>query len=514
MVNWVLRFEAQVHAQGRKTALICDGVRYSYAQLNRDAARFGRWLLGTDVERVGIVLPNTYEFVVTQMGALKAGLVTVPINYMAGRDMIRSIVDSGDIGVLVTDTERATEFGSPPDDSPLEVVLSTSGSTQSSRAFWTVVNEQSDLLETVPRDDDDLLTISFTSGTTGSPKGVRRTHRNVSAQVLRMQQLWKMTPDDLWLCPAPVYHSAGLEGALLPVLQAGGTIIIQQWDVDEFFDLVNEYQVDSAYIAGSMLSDIYHHDGGTAGLGPLKDLFTGGGPMSTEQCDTVAARFDVRVSERMGMTEAGLTLGYPVGDRYRYTPREEQAHPRVSGSSGRVLTHGMSYRVVDLKTGGESQTGELQLTGDSIFDGYLDDPRATADAFTDDGWYRTGDVVRVDDDGYVYHVDRADNLIVSGGENVSPRKVEDVLRTHSAVEAAVVLGLPDDHWGHRVCAVVAADTDVQEADLISFCKAAEQLAAYEVPKAVWVRTELPVDASGHPDRQTLAEAFASRTDGA
>jgi fatty-acyl-CoA synthase len=376
-----------------------------------------------------------------------------------------------------------------------------------------VVSEQSDLLETVPRDDDDLAMISFTSGTTGSPKGVRRTHGNVSAQVLRMQQLWKMTPDNLWICPAPLYHSAGLEGALLPVLQAGATIIIHQWDVGVFFDLVNDYQVDSAYIAGSMLSDIYHHEEETASLAPLKEIFTGGGPMSTEQCDAVEARFDVRVSERMGMTEAGLTLGYPLGDRYRYSTREETAQRRVADSSGQVLTHGMSYRVVDLNTGKERQTGELQLRGDSVFDGYLNDTEATTDAFTDDGWYRTGDIVRVDDAGYVYHVDRADNLIVSGGENVSPRKVEKALQTHSAVEAAVVLGLPDEHWGRRVCAVVAVTSDVQEGDLISFCKDSSGLAAYEVPKAVWVRSQLPVDDTGRPDREALAEAFESREPG-
>jgi feruloyl-CoA synthase len=213
----------------------------------------------------------------------------------------------------------------------------------------------------------------------------------------------------------------------------------------------------------------------------------------------------------MGMTEAGLTLGYPVGDPYHYTPREEMAASRVGESPGRVLTHGMSYRIVDPETGDPTETGELQLRGDSVFEGYLNDPDATDAAFTSDGWYRTGDIVQLDGDGYVSHVDRADNLIVTGGENVSPRKVEGVLRDHPNVDSAVVFGVPDDRWGRRVCAIVVGAADLSASDIRAYCKKTDRLAAYEVPKDILVGDELPRDESGDVDRERAAAEFESRS---
>jgi acyl-CoA synthetase (AMP-forming)/AMP-acid ligase II len=495
MVNWVLGFETQVYANGRRLALVCDGDAYTYAALNRAATGVAGWLADCGATRLGVVLPNRPAFVIGALGALKAGVPLVPVNYRAGAESALDLLGRADADALLTDATTARRIGR--DDVPTDPAATTTvdGSFAWTRPFEGVLEPDRPSVETVPRGDEDLVSVSYTSGTTGTPKGVLRTHGMVRAQVTRMCHLWKLTPDWTLVCPAPLYHSGGFEGALLPTLRAGGTVVLQRWDVASFVAAVHAHHADAAWLAGSMLDDLHRYEDQTATLDPLWVLFTGGGPTDADQCDAVEARYGVRVSTRMGMTEAGLTLGYPVGTPSAYTPRAESVPPRVANSPGQVLTHGMDYRIVDERTGEHAPEGELQLRGDSVFERYLDDPEATAAAFTDDGWYRTGDVVREDEAGYVHHLGRADDVIVTGGENVSPRHVEGVIADHPDVAEAAVVGVPDERWGRRVRAVVVPREESLESlspeAVIDHCKASPGLADYEVPKEVQIRESLP-----------------------
>jgi acyl-CoA synthetase (AMP-forming)/AMP-acid ligase II len=505
MVNWVLGFETQVYANGRRLALVCDGESYTYAALNRAANSVAAWLAEREATRFGIVLPNRPAFVIGALGALKAGVPLVPVNYRAGPETVRESLARAGVDVLLTDAATAGAVGQ--NGLRAATTVTVDDSTGWTHHFEGILATDG-AIEAVPRGDEELVSVSYTSGTTGRPKGVLRTHRMVRAQVARMCHLWKLTPDWTLACPAPLYHSGGFEGALLPTLRAGGTVVLQRWDVAGFFADVATHQVDAAWLAGSMLGDLHRYEEETATLDPLWVLFTGGGPTDAVQCDAVEDRYGVRVSTRMGMTEAGLTLGYAVGEPSTYTPRAETVPPRVDNSPGKVLTHGMDYRILEERTGEAGAEGELQLRGDSVFERYLDDPEATAAAFTDDGWYRTGDVVREDEAGYVHHLGRADDVIVTGGENVSPRHVEGVIADHPDVAEAAVVGVPDERWGRRVRAVVVPREGSQESlspeAVIDHCKASPGLADYEVPKEVQIRESLPRADDGSVRRSALA----------
>lgn len=511
MVNWILDFEQQVHERGRETAVIFEGEKYTYTELNRQANKFANWLKSFDADRVSIYAPNTYETYIAAFGAMKAGAAPAPINYMFGEKVIEYVLDDADADAVLTFPDDAEMVADAADRVDVDHVVTIGESEHGTVTLDEVLDEHSPHTETVPRRDDDLLGLMYTSGTTGLPKGVCKTHRNIKAHTDAMRHIWKITSDQTWLCAGPLYHTSGFESSSLPVLASGGTVVLHSWDIDQFLAEIEAYQADSAYIAGSMLLDMLEYDDPDRyDVSSLKQVFAGGAPMDPEDYDTVEEMYDVRVSERMGMTEAGIIFAYPVGKMGEYSPRDE-IPDRVPGSCGKVMRHEIDVRLEDLETGDryERGEGELQLQGDTLFDRYLNKPEKTENAFTDDGWYKTGDVVRIDENDHVFHLRRADSMIVTGGENVYPRGVETVLNKHPKIVESAVFPIPDDHWGERVCAAIVLrdGEDATEDEIIQYCKDSGDLAAFEAPKQVFFREALPKTATKSIPRPELTEEY-------
>lgn len=509
MVNWVAVFESRVHAHGDRAAVVFDGERVTYAELNRAAARFGAWLDANDVERLAVFLPNHDAYFVAFLGALKAGAVAVPINYMAGEDIVEHVLTDAGADALVTGADDLAAVGAPADAAGVEHVVTVGDSEHPSLSSLTAGGRPRG--RTVHRRDDDPLNVLYTSGTTGMPKGVVRTHRGMGAAIDAVAHAWKITPDQTWLCAGPLYHSAGLDASTLPVLASGATVLLHRWDVDRFLAAVERHQPDVAFIAGSMLIDLLNAEDAEAyDLSSLNYISVGGAPLDPADYDEIEARYDAGVAERLGMTEAGIVLTHPVGDPGAYSPRDETPAP-VHGSCGRPLEGSLDVRVADLGTGEAVSVGEgeLQVRGDALFREYLGQPDTTAAAFTEDGWYRTGDLVRVDADGYFYHVRRIDDMINTGGENVYPTRIEHVLNRHPDVRESAVFPLPDDRWGERVCAAVVRTpgSDVTEAELLAYAKESGELAAYEVPKQIEFRDDIPRTPTKTVRRAALTDEY-------
>lgn len=511
MVNWVTRFENQVHERGRETAVIHDDVAHTYAELNRDASRFANWLRSFDASRLAMYVPNTYEFYIAYLGGLKAGVPSAPVNYMFGRDVIEYVLDDADADAVLSLPRDVELVADAAGDAGVEHVV-TIGDADHGVPLREILADHDPHADTVPQRDDDLCNLTYTSGTTGRPKGVCKSHRNIAAHTQTMRHAWKVTSDQTWLCAGPLYHTSGLESSSLPVLEAGGTVVLHNWTIESFLREVETYQPDCAYIAGSMLLDMLEYETPEQwDVSSLTQVIAGGAPMDPRDYETVEQTYDITLSERLGMTEAGIILAYPVGRSGEYSPRDEYPE-RVPGSCGRPLTHEVDIRVVDLVSGepvGAGEEGELQVRGDTVFDRYLNKPEKTAASFTEDGWYKSGDVVRVDEDGYFFHLRRADNMIVSGGENVYPRGVETVLNQHPKIKESAVFPIPDDHWGERVCAAVVpiAGESVTEAEIIQYCKDSGEIAAFEAPKQVFVRESLPKTPTQSIRRPDLTEEY-------
>lgn len=511
MSNWIYEFENQVHHRGREIAVIHDGRTCSYDDLNRRAASFANWLREQGAQRVATYVTNCYEFYVVQFGTLKAGAVSVAANYMFGEETLRYVLRDSSADVLVVAEHDLGAARAAVRGTAVRHLVSLDGPGSTGvTALSDVTSRYEDYIESAPKDDHDLFNVTYTSGTTGTPKGVMKTHRNIGAHICNLVHAWKLTPASRWLCAGPVYHTSGLESSSLPVLAAGGTVVSLRWKPDAFFEHVDRYRPDAAYIAGSMIVDVadYPHPE-RFDLTSLRHVIAGGAPMPPRAYQKVLDRYSFVLSERLGMTEAGIIFVDQVGRPGAYEPREEL--PRhVPGSCGSPLYNQTQFRLADPVTGEirSEGEGELQVKGDSVFAGYLNMPERTAQSFTEDGWFISGDIVRIEG-GHAWHVRRRDEIIISGGENVSPRSVEKVVGSHPKVAEAVAFPLPHERWGQQVCVAVVPRPGEQltEAELLEFCSDGGELARYEVPKQIFLTEELPKTPTQSVPRAKLTERY-------
>jgi len=518
MSNWVYEFENQVHHRGRQTAIIHSGRHKSYDELNREASAVAHWLSSMSVSRFATYLANCYEFYVIELGGLKAGAVGVTANYMFGEDTLRYVLRDSEAEVLAVAERDLGKAQAAAAGTKVGQILVVDARPEAAGtvSLDEVLADHPDRFASVPKGDNELFNVTYTSGTTGVPKGVMKTHRNIGAHITNMVHAWKLGPASRWLCAGPVYHTSGLESSSLPVLAAGGTVITLRWQVDDFFEHVHKYRPDAAYIAGSMLVDIADYpDPERWDISSLRFVVAGGAPLAPRAYQKVCDRYDFVLTERLGMTEAGIIFVYPVGWPGSFSPREEFPY-HVPGSCGRPLYNQTRFRLVDLLTGEirEEGEGELQVCGDSVFAGYLNMPDKTKASFTEDGWFITGDVVRIED-GHAYHVRRRDEMIISGGENVSPRTVDAAVESHPAVMEAAAFALPHDRWGQQVCVavVVRPGSRLTAEELLGYLRDNGLLAKYEIPKLVFFRDSLPKTPTQSVPRSVLSTEHAHAEEG-
>jgi long-chain acyl-CoA synthetase len=499
-----MEFEKQVHNRGQSVAIINQGRAKTYNELNRDASAFGNWVNERGYDRVAMFMPNLYEFFVAQLGALKAGAAGVPVNYMFGGSTISYVLDDSDADVLITQADDVDRIAGAVEETDVERLVSVGEADQADCTLTEVLDGQDETLAAAPKRDADLFNLNYTSGTTGDPKGVYKTHRNMGAHIDNMEYVWKLGPDQTWINAGPIYHTAGLESMSLPLLQAGGTLVLMQWDIEAFHEQVETYQPSNAYVVGSMLVDLQNYGAADEwDTSSLQNVFCGGAPVDQSVYDGVAEKYDVVASEFLGFTEAGISFTYPIGTLGKYQPPGQDSY-KVPDAAGKPLYNQIEARVVNPSTDdvvsvlsptGETVpgTGELQYRGESVFEKYYGLPEKNEEAFTEDGWYRTGDIVTVDEEGDVYYEGRDDNMIITGGENVYPGAVEPVLNAIPGVSESAVFPVPDERWGEKVVAAVIPlpDSDVDEASVIRAAKESDELADYEVPKAVFIRDSLP-----------------------
>lgn len=512
MSNWIYEFENQVHHRGPEVAVIHGGREKTFDELNRNAASVAHFLTERGASRVATYVTNCYEFYPVEFGVLKAGAVGVAANYMFGEDTLRYVLKDSEAQILAVagrdlDKARAAAAGTSVREI---VIVDGAAGTGENVTLADILRDYPDVYDSVPKSDDDLFNVTYTSGTTGTPKGVMKSHRNISVHTSNMVHVWKLGPASRWLCAGPVYHTSGLESSSLPVLVAGGTVVSLRWQVDDFFRHVDRYRPDAAYIAGSMLVDIADYpDPERWDLSSLQFVVAGGAPLAKRAYDRVRERYSFVLTERLGMTEAGIIFAYPVGTPGTYSPELERPYHRP-GSCGRPLYNQTEFRLVDPVTREIRQAGEgeLQVRGDSVFRGYLNMPERTAQSFTEDGWFITGDIVRIEDD-HVWHLRRRDEMIISGGENVSPRTVENAVCTHPEVAEAAAFPLPHDRWGQEVCVAVVprAGSQLTEEGLLDYLRASELLAKYEIPKRVFFRDSLPKTPTQSVPRSRLTQEY-------
>jgi malonyl-CoA/methylmalonyl-CoA synthetase len=324
-------------------------------------------------------------------------------------------------------------------------------------------------------DDSDVAMIGYTSGTTGRPKGAVLEHRSLRAGAEALVEAWGWTPDDRLVHALPMFHMHGLGAAANGTLSAGASmVVLPRFDPAAVVDAVAAYDATLFFGVPTMYARL-RDAGRLRDLAGLRLLVSGSAPLDPALFRAIEAETGQPPIERYGMSETVMLTSNPLRGERR------------AGSVGLPLP-GVAVRL-----GAE---GALEVTGPNVFASYWERPEATREAFTADGWFRTGDVGELDDDGYLRLVGRASDLIITGGYNVYPREVEETLYSHPDVAEAAVVGVPDDRLGEEVLAFVAlkADAHVTAIDLVSYCR--DRLAAYKYPRIIDLRAELPKNSTG------------------
>ncbi len=430
-------------------------------------------------DRVLVSAPASAALVVAHVAALRLGLVVVPANVAyTERELVHIATDAGVAGAVIDDPVRAGWISRAL---PTAVVSATDASGLPAGQGST----DDTVLDEV--DPGSPAVIAYTSGTTGHPKGAVLTHANLLAGAAAVASEWEWTARDRLVLALPLFHAHGLLIGLHGTLLVGGSAVLQpRFEPEAVLGAVDEHRATMFFGVPTMYARLADHDQ-VGRLARLRLCVSGSAPLSPALWERMRDRAGVEVLERYGTTETLLTVSNP----YR--------GERRPGSVGLPLP-GVELRLVD----GPDGEGEVTVRGPSVFAGYLGSPGFTEAALDADGWFRTGDLGRTDPDGYLRIVGRASELVISGGYNVYPREVEDVLCAHSCVAEAAVVGTPSPEWGEIVTAVVVAAPGVafDEADVLAHAR--RQLAAYKVPRLVRVVDSLPRNALGKVVKKALS----------
>ena len=497
--------------QNRDRAALAHGDRsLTYAELARRSLSLGAGLLDMGLsrgDRVALMLPNGTEVVESIYACLAAGLVVVPINYRLHPYEVAYIVENSGAGALILDQQFADRIptGTASLDSISRICV-CAGSADS--PYERLVRSSSSLRAPVDVGSSDPAWLFYTSGTTGRPKGAIWTHRMIRVLVMNyLADLYAIDETDVVLHAAPLTHGSGIVG--LPSIARGATNIIldtPSFEPHALLSLIEQRGVTHiAFLAPTQIVRLLEEfTPGEFDLSSLGAVTYGGAPIYVEHLRAAIEAFGPVFVQLYGQGEAPITV---TGlSRREHATFHRTGDPRL-GSAGRCRTD-VEMRVVDgddreLPVG---EPGELVVRGDIVMPGYWANEQASAEALRD-GWLHTGDIGTIDADGYLFLLDRAKDVIITGGNNVYPREVEEVLVTHPGVANVVVVGIPDPYWGEAVHAVVQREpaTEVTTEELLGLC--ASRLAGYKKPKGVDFVDALPQNAYGKILRREVRERF-------
>jgi long-chain acyl-CoA synthetase len=485
MTNLSSLLEQAADGHQDRHAIRMDDLVLTYAQLREAAGRMSTLLASAGVEpgdRVGIMLPNVPAFPIAFYGALAAGAVVVPMNpLLKSREISYYLTDSG-AGVLLAWHTAAGEAAEGAADAGAQVI------NVETPDLAGMLEEHAPATGPSGRADEDDAVILYTSGTTGRPKGAQLTHAGLTRNAeLTARTLLQNHPDDVTMGCLPLFHVFGLTCGLNATVAAAATLtLLPRFDPAKALDIIARDAVTIFEGVPTMYAAMLHHPGADpAKAATLRVCVCGGASLPVEILRGFEEKFGCVILEGYGLSETSPVASFNLPDRVR-----------KPGSIG-VPVEGVQMRLVDDQgqTAPDGEIGEIAIRGHNVMKGYWGKPEATAEAMTD-GWFRTGDMARVDEDGYYYIVDRKKDLIIRGGYNVYPREIEEVLHEHPAVAEVAVIGIPHAGLGEEVGAAVALKPGASATpeELRAFAR--DKVAAYKYPRHVWLVDALPKGPTG------------------
>ncbi len=467
-------------------------------------------------DRVATLLPNSPSLIISYYGIWMAGAAIAPCNAMAQEKEIEyHLKDSGSRLLITADTllEHAISAG---EKFGIRVVIAPLGKNVAAGSVKAPALDFEDLVsggKRHPADftidpSEDMAVLLYTGGTTGERKGAILTHRNIVANTMQFAEWYDFRPgEEVCVCTIPMSHSGGMSGVMnVPLYAASTLVIMKRFQPESVARAIEKYRATRFFGVPTMYVAILNHEGARkCDMSSLKACRTNAAPLPV----AVKKSFDTLIGKETLIEGYGLTETSPL------THANPLCRPKT-GSIGIALPD-TDCKIIDLATGEnlpKGCEGELVIRGPQVMKGYWNKPEASAKAFVD-GWFRTGDVARMDEEGYVFIVDRLKDMINSGGYKIWPREVEEALYSHPKVRLAMVVGVPDDYYGEVVKAFVVPKEDCRGAisveEIISFCK--KTMAIYKTPRIVEFCENLPISPQGKVLRRLMRERESSGNTG-
>jgi acyl-CoA synthetase (AMP-forming)/AMP-acid ligase II len=494
--------ERNARRRPHREALVGDGVRLNHLELAQRIEWVARCLARLGIvrgDRVLVQMSNKIPYVELYFAVPKIGAILAPLNVRLTPVELPYFISHSGAVCLVADLDRATEIERGLTDwGEIRERIVVGGHLGGWRAYEDLApSHEVELPRYEPSAENDVIYIYYTSGTTGRPKGAMWTHRQVIEQLVNLQFDLPINPVDTSLVAVNLSHGPSVLPVLHQVLYVGGRVILYsglRFQAEEFADLAVKEGVSTTLLVPTMLHRLLQiEDQGQDWFEGFKYIKYAAAKMDPDELEMAVSRMQRRLTQGYGSTET-------VGGVTFLSPSEH--NPELPGLEKRLASAGREYinvRVAIMDDQGRllppGEVGQIVVRSDKNFAGYWQDPGATEKAFKD-GWLLTGDLGRLDDEGYLYVVDRLSDMIISGGENIYPVEIEEVINRHVKVKESAVVGIPDAMWGESVKAfVILKDGERTSADeIVDFCR--QNLASYKKPKFVEFVDELPKNSMG------------------
>jgi len=478
-----------------RPAIIEGETTISFSGLHQDVNKAASAMVNLGLEpgdHVALCAPNSYAWGVIYYAAIKAGGVSVTFSYLLKKDELTKVLADCRPKILFTSEDKLDDFEAQRAESYLSLVVCKNGDM----SFSSLLEKGDPQFTTVNRHRDDTAAILYTGGTTGSPKGAMLSHQNLKSSIFNTAHYERCTMDDRALCFLPLNHVFGQVHIMnATIYSCGATILQAAFDMDQVLGALTKYRITKFYAVPTIYIRLL-------GLPNLKEMFksirycfSAAASMALEVVQAWKEKTGLDIYESYGMTESAAMVTYNHYYRHKV------------GSVGTVANI-VEVEIRDMNGNAlpQGERGEICVCGPNITKGYLNNPEETEAAFWGD-WYRTGDIGVFDEEGYLFIVDRLKDMIITGGENVYSREVEEVLYTHPEVLECAVVGLPDAEYGERVTAYIIPrpGQHIDGADLKAYMK--KRLASYKVPKAFIEVDSLPKSSAGKLLKREIRDAY-------
>jgi len=487
-----------------KIAIISSSGTQTYAQLWSRVCRLGSALAELGLapgDRIALLMQNSSRYLEVYQAAALMGAAVVPLNFRFTASEVEYVVNHSGARALLfddcfVDTVRSlrTRLSSVAG----RYVVTDGSADHATHSYETMIAAGREAPPSTPADLSACYFQGYTSGTTGFPKGCVNPHREFADCLRRIATIYGITEDDRELVAAPLFHEAPALFALLQIFRGGTVIVTSDSSPANVFEMIDQTQATWTFMVPTMwASMVSSEEIDRFDLGSLRLLLSGGSPLLTNTKDAVLRRFPkAGLNEFYGATEVGLVTNLSPEDQRR----------KVRSVGRPVIGMFVELRDEQGNVVPQGEVGEIHIGGATIIREYFNNPEATADARRG-GFFTLGDMGRLDEEGYLYIVDRKKDMIISGGENIFPNDIEAILYRHPAVEMAAVVGAPDPKWGEIVVAAVKLKlgSSVEEAELIAHCKTF--LSSFKVPKKIDFRDQMPMSSFGKILRREVRKSY-------